>query len=145
MPVNIGTAHLSEHLLLFTIVVYALAMLAYAGDFAFGRQRVTAPEKAARAPELAGVGAVAGTAGRGAASSAGPGGPGGAAGPAGRDAAPVSWWVRAALTLTVAGLITHITGHLAPRHLRGPGPVGQHVRVHHGDHLHGGHRRWSPP
>ena len=39
MPINSGLAQLSEHLLLFTIVVYALAMLAYACDFAFGRQR----------------------------------------------------------------------------------------------------------
>ena len=35
MPINSGLAQLSENLLLFTIVVYALAMLAYACDFAF--------------------------------------------------------------------------------------------------------------
>ena len=61
MPVNSGLAQLSENLLLFTIVVYALAMLAYACDFAFGRQRT--PESAAgEAPELVSAGVVAGTA-----------------------------------------------------------------------------------
>jgi cytochrome c-type biogenesis protein CcsB len=57
MPINSGLAQLSENLLLFTIVVYALAMLAYACDFAFGRQR--ADESApAKAPELVTAGAV---------------------------------------------------------------------------------------
>ncbi|HEY5987791.1 MAG TPA: hypothetical protein VIV12_15660, partial [Streptosporangiaceae bacterium] len=37
MPVNIGLAQLSDHFLLSTVFLYALAMLAYAGDFAFGR------------------------------------------------------------------------------------------------------------
>jgi cytochrome c-type biogenesis protein CcsB len=70
MPVNSGLAQLSEDLLLFTIVVYALAMLAYACDFAFGRQR--AKESApAKAPELVAAGAVAGTAGMTTAATAG--------------------------------------------------------------------------
>ncbi len=118
MLINIGLAQLSEHLLLFTIVVYALAMLAYAGDFAFGRLRVTAPGTA-KAPELAGVGAAAGGGAAAAAGSAdravsapaadaGPGSPGGPA--AGRSGQRPGWWVRVALALTVAGLITHITG-----------------------------------
>jgi len=58
MPINSGLAQLSEDLLLFTIVVYALAMLAYACDFAFGRQRADEPATA-RAPELVTAGAVA--------------------------------------------------------------------------------------
>ena len=62
MPINSGLAQLSEDLLLITIVVYALAMLAYACDFAFGRQH--AQESApAKVPELVAAGVVAGTAG----------------------------------------------------------------------------------
>jgi cytochrome c-type biogenesis protein CcsB len=108
--------------LLFTIVVYALAMLAYAGDFAFGRQRLTAAGPAT-APDLVSVGAAAGAAGR-AVTAAGAAGPVSDPGTAGRgpagsgtgtgagSAAGPSWWVRSALILTVAGLITHIAGIL---------------------------------
>jgi cytochrome c-type biogenesis protein CcsB len=120
MHINIGLAQLSEHLLLFTIVVYALAMLAYAGDFAFGRQRITAAGPAT-APDLVSVGAAAGAAGR-AVTAAGAAGPVSDPGTAGRgpagsgtgagSAARPSWWVRSALILTVAGLITHIAGIL---------------------------------
>ena len=126
MPINIGLAQLSEHLLLFTIVVYALAMLGYAGDFAFGRQRITAAGPAT-APDLVSVGAAAGAAG-GAVTAPGAAGPVSGPGTAGRGpdgtgtgtgagsaagpAAGPSWWVRSALILTVAGLITHIAGIL---------------------------------
>jgi cytochrome c-type biogenesis protein CcsB len=124
MHINIGLAQLSEHLLLFTIVVYALAMLAYAGDFAFGRQRITAAGPAT-APDLVSVGAAAGAAG-GAVTAPGAAGPVSGPGTAGRvpdgtgtgpgtgagSAAGPSWWVRSALILTVAGLITHIAGIL---------------------------------
>lgn len=141
MHINIGLAQLSEHLLLFTIVVYALAMLAFACDFAFGRQRITAAGTVS-APELVGVGAagpavagqtVAGTAvagqavagqapggpasgpaagGRlpdGSGTGAGPGGPGT---PLAGSSTKPGWWVRLALTLTIAGLITHVAGIL---------------------------------
>jgi cytochrome c-type biogenesis protein CcsB len=110
MPINSGLAQLSEHLLLFTIVVYALAMLAYACDFAFGRQRADEPAPA-QAADLVTAGAVtagaataggatAGAATAGAAAPAGTvtagtvtatagkataGGPGGAAGRPGDD------------------------------------------------------------
>ena len=43
-PVNIGLAQLSDHFLLATVFFYALAVLAFAGDFAFGRR--TAPRVA---------------------------------------------------------------------------------------------------
>lgn len=42
MPVNIDLADASNALLVATLVLYALAMLAYACDFAFARQRVLA-------------------------------------------------------------------------------------------------------
>ena len=38
MPVNVGLAQLSDHFLLATVFFYAFAVLAYAGDFAFGRR-----------------------------------------------------------------------------------------------------------
>ena len=135
MPINSGLAQLSERLLLFTIVVYAFAMLAYACDFAFGRQR--ADESAtAKAPELVTAGAVAaGAVTAGAATASGAtaaarkttaGTAGGAAGRRGDDSAarpPAALfagstsrrpgiWVRTALVLTIIGLTAHIAGIL---------------------------------
>jgi cytochrome c-type biogenesis protein CcsB len=135
MPINSGLAQLSEDLLLFTIVVYAFAMLAYACDFAFGRQR--ADESAtAKAPELVTAGAVtAGAVTAGAATAGGAtaaagkvtaGPAGGAAGRRGDDSGarpPAALfagstsrrpgiWVRTALGLTIIGLTAHIAGIL---------------------------------
>ncbi len=58
MPVNTGLAHLSNGLLLSALVIYAVAMLAYACDFAFGRKQAPAVIKA-RVPELVSAGAAA--------------------------------------------------------------------------------------
>jgi len=118
MHINIGLAQLSEQLLVLTIVVYAIAMLAYACDFAFGRQRIAAPP-AAEAPEYAPAGAVAAAAGqRAAGPGSGPGrrlpdGPEGnrpATAPGGPAATRPGWWVRSAFALTIAGLVMHIAG-----------------------------------
>jgi cytochrome c-type biogenesis protein CcsB len=118
MHINIGLAQLSEQLLVLTIVVYAIAMLAYACDFAFGRQRIAAPP-AAKAPEYAPAGAVAAAAGqRAAGPGSGPGrrlpdGPEGnrpATVPGGPAATRPGWWVRSAFALTIAGLVMHIAG-----------------------------------
>jgi cytochrome c-type biogenesis protein CcsB len=51
VPVNIGLAQLSDHFLLATVFLYALAMLAFAGDFAFGQitRKPAAPAKTAGA------------------------------------------------------------------------------------------------
>src|ERR1022692_3324417 len=65
MSDNLGLAQLSDHLLIIAVVVYSLAMLAYAGDFAYGRRVKTASaagEAARPVPELAGVGASGGAA-----------------------------------------------------------------------------------
>ncbi|HXP21165.1 MAG TPA: c-type cytochrome biogenesis protein CcsB [Streptosporangiaceae bacterium] len=71
MPINTGLAQLSNAALVSAIVLYALAMLAYAGDFAFGKHR-TAAAPQARVPELVGAGApVAAAAGAAAADQAG--------------------------------------------------------------------------
>ncbi len=69
MPVNSGLAEASNALLLSTVVIYALAMLAYACDFAFGRRPAAAAEKV-RVPELVGTVAGAASAGAGAVSAA---------------------------------------------------------------------------
>ena len=135
MPVNTGLAQVSYGLLVATVVIYALAMLAYACDFAFGKDRVLTgipaevPDQAtAEVPDL--VGAAASPAGarsvaglRGAGSAAGPGnagGPGNASGagpatvvagsgqPAGRGPWPAGLWLRSAFGLTCAGLAAQV-------------------------------------
>jgi cytochrome c-type biogenesis protein CcsB len=144
VSVNIGLAQLSDHFLLATVVLYALGMLAFAGDFAYGRgarQRPATAGKAADAVAVADSVPVADTArvavpagvtasaGASPASSAPvpPAGPpasrpgsGAGTGAVGTVAAsrwraggaPAGPWVRAALVLTVLGLITHILGIL---------------------------------
>jgi cytochrome c-type biogenesis protein CcsB len=72
VSVNLGLAQVSGDFLVAAIVIYSLAVLAFAGDFAFGRPRRAAAASAAvasgdRAAELATVGAVAGAAAAGAA------------------------------------------------------------------------------
>jgi cytochrome c-type biogenesis protein CcsB len=53
MPVNVGLAQLSDHFLLATVFFYALAVLAYAGDFAFGRRAEPRAVKAVPAEQAA--------------------------------------------------------------------------------------------
>jgi cytochrome c-type biogenesis protein CcsB len=139
VPVNLGLAQLSNHFLICTVVLYSLALLAYAGDFAFGRHPAKAVTPSAQAPELVAAGVPAAAAGAGTGEGAGPGsagpgsdGPGsagpGSAGPGSagdappqpgvpvpRDGSRASWvpagpWVRAALVLSVLGLAAHVTG-----------------------------------
>ena len=133
MPVNVGLAQLSDHFLLATVFFYALAVLAYAGDFAFGRRAAKAAPGAQPAPvaEQAKVAVAAGIAAQGPPARPAPGdegvgavAPAGAAAGDGADAgpplaAPSRWraggapagpWIRAALGLTVIGLATQILG-----------------------------------
>ena len=49
MPVNEGLANLSHYAFVVTVMAYALAVLAFACDFAFGRHAI-GPLKAAREP-----------------------------------------------------------------------------------------------
>ena len=58
MPVNTGLAQISYGLLLASLITYALAMLAYACDFAFSKERLMTgipAEVPAEQPELVGV------------------------------------------------------------------------------------------
>ena len=108
MPVNIDLADASNALLVATLVLYALAMLAYACDFAFARQRVLAGVETpvrvavgAGGPEVA----VTGDPGPPAAASAGP------------DPAAGRWpagaWLRTAFGLTCLGVGCHVLAILA--------------------------------
>jgi cytochrome c-type biogenesis protein CcsB len=127
VPVNVGLAQLSDHFLLATVFFYALAVLAYAGDFAFGRQAAKEAAGAEGAPERAAVAvgaAIAAHAGSGAATQAVASGLTAPEEPATADAgpgaatpsrwraggAPAGPWIRAALALTVIGLATQILG-----------------------------------
>jgi cytochrome c-type biogenesis protein CcsB len=109
MPANLGLAHLSNAFLIVALLCYSLAVLAFAGDFAFGRRRGAAGGRQARArvPALVGVGAADGS-------------PPGDAAPGGAPAAPsaprsrpepaAGRWVRAALAATTVGLAAHLLG-----------------------------------
>ena len=141
-PVNLGLAQLSDHFLLATVFFYALAVLAFAGDFAFVRR--AAPRGAEKqteagpAPAQARVAVGAAVAGHAAADAPAPvtgdaetaeaaetvvpapaaagtgggadGGPAVAASRWRASGAPAGPWVRAALALTVIGLVTQILG-----------------------------------
>ena len=122
MGVNQGLSHLSDHFLMVTLVLYFLAVLSFAADFAFGRRPVAVTAKAT-VPELVTAGgasaAAAGTA-SGSTADAGaaqPGGTNGGSGNGGSAAAvsrpslrDASFWVRAGLGLTVLGVLAHIVG-----------------------------------
>jgi cytochrome c-type biogenesis protein CcsB len=97
MPVNTGLATVSNDFLLTAVVIYALAMLAFACDFAFGPRPATAA--AVKVPALVGAGAAAGPGGAAAGTSAVT---------AGRER--LGRWVAIAVTLTCLGLALHITG-----------------------------------
>jgi cytochrome c-type biogenesis protein CcsB len=127
VSVNLGFAHASSDFLIAALLIYSLAVLAFAGDYAYGRPARKAGAKAA-APATAQLATVgAGTAGAAAepAGSAGqaeptqppasPASPGGGAGavPAPRTGALRSvWeagpWIRAATTLSAVGMLAHL-------------------------------------
>ena len=56
MAVNQGLSHLSDHFLMVTLVLYFLAVLAFAADFAFGKRSSAEPAKTV-VPELVTAGA----------------------------------------------------------------------------------------
>jgi cytochrome c-type biogenesis protein CcsB len=117
--INTGLADASNALLLSTVVLYALAMLSYACDFAFRKERLMASATApAPAPAPALVSAsVAGVGGGSAVAVDGRGSADGGSG-AGGDAAdeepvrgklwPTGFWLRTAFGLTCVGLLAHL-------------------------------------
>ena len=66
MSVNAGLAHVSTDFMIAALLIYSLALLAFAGDYAFGRPRrkamMAAAPAADRAAQLASVGAAGGSA-----------------------------------------------------------------------------------
>jgi cytochrome c-type biogenesis protein CcsB len=116
MAINQGLSHLSDHFLMVTLVLYFLAVLAFAADFAFGKRTSAEPVKA-EVPELVTAGAAGAAAATTSPASASTGtgraGNGGAAA-MGRTGRPrlrdASFWVRAGLALTALGLLAHIVG-----------------------------------
>jgi cytochrome c-type biogenesis protein CcsB len=126
MPVNVALGHLSNDFLIAALVIYSLSVVAFAGDFAFGRPRradtsarVQAQERAAA---LATVGAAGSTAAGRPDRATPPGGPADAAGaPAGpgQDSMPevavpglrairqAGRWVQAGVALSTVGVVAH--------------------------------------
>jgi len=118
MPVNTGLAQVSNDFLLVAVVIYALAMLAFACDFAFGKKPAKAAT-AARVPAPALVGAAAGSgdapatdlpASDGPAAGVGAAGAGGGGSAATTGRTGVGRWVAIAVTLVCLGLAAHTTG-----------------------------------
>ncbi|HEY6491757.1 MAG TPA: c-type cytochrome biogenesis protein CcsB [Trebonia sp.] len=116
MSVNLGFAQASSDFLTAALLIYSLAVLAFAGDYAFGRPRRSAVAKAA-APAVAqlatvGAGSAAGTAG-----SVGEAAPPAPPEPPARPVRPLGafrsmWaagpWVRVAVTLSAIGMLAHL-------------------------------------
>ena len=65
MPDNQGLSHLSDHFLIVAVVLYSLAVIAFAADFAFGRRSPVVSRAGAgvrhRVPAAVGAGAGAWT------------------------------------------------------------------------------------
>ncbi len=127
MSVNVGFAHVSNDFLISALLIYSVAVLTFAGDYAFGRPRRAAARAArpAEVAQLATVGAVTAGAGTTAEppgsdepSEVTPAGtgtpPGGApvkpARPAGafRSVLAAGPWVRAAVAFSAAGALAHL-------------------------------------
>jgi cytochrome c-type biogenesis protein CcsB len=126
VSVNLGLAHVSTDFLIAALLIYSLALLAFAGDYAFGRPRRKAAAAAAPVAERATQFAAVGAASVGAAAADGavldepaPAVTGGPAGPANgarperpagafraiREAGP---WVVAAAALSWLGILAHV-------------------------------------
>ncbi|MGH3069643.1 MAG: c-type cytochrome biogenesis protein CcsB [Streptosporangiaceae bacterium] len=124
MPDNQGLSHLSDHFLIVAVVLYSLAVIAFAADFAFGRRSPVVTRAGAgvrdRVPAAVGAGAGggaadgaavdSGAADNGAGDSGAAGGSAVAGGQRGHTDVQPSRLVRIALLLITAGLALHLTG-----------------------------------
>ncbi|HTX27431.1 MAG TPA: c-type cytochrome biogenesis protein CcsB [Streptosporangiaceae bacterium] len=130
MPVNLALGHVSNDFLIAAIVIYSLSVVAFAGDFAFGRPRraettVRVRQARARAAALATVGAASAAAGGGGSppvtSPADEALGRVASGPAAGDSMPelavpalraigqAGPWIRTAMTLAAVAVAAHLT------------------------------------
>jgi cytochrome c-type biogenesis protein CcsB len=130
MPVNLALGHVSNDFLIAAIVIYSVSVVAFAGDFAFGRPwRADATARVHQARERSAALAAVGAAGVTTASvTAGGGGPADtplASGAASVPAAAASMpepavpalraigqagpWIRAAMALAAVAVLAHLT------------------------------------
>jgi cytochrome c-type biogenesis protein CcsB len=113
MPDNQGLSHLSDHFLIVAVVLYSLAVMAFAADFAFGRRSPVVTRAQADVPDRVPAGVAAGAGAPPASTLAGGTAPGSPAqsggGRPGSPSAP-SRLVRIALLFTTAGLALHTAG-----------------------------------
>jgi cytochrome c-type biogenesis protein CcsB len=126
VPVNLALGHVSNDFLIAALVIYSLSVVAFAGDFAFGRPRraasgATGQQARERTAALASVGAAAAAAAPPAAAPpassapATPAAPGSAppasmpeiAVPPLRAIRQAGRWVQAAMALSAAGVLAH--------------------------------------
>jgi cytochrome c-type biogenesis protein CcsB len=129
VPVNLALGHVSTDFLIAALVIYSLSVVAFAGDFAFGRPRraasaATGQQAQTRAGALASVGAAAAAPAVPSSSAAPPAAPSASGAPsAPGSAAPDSMpevavpplrairqagrWVQAAMALSAAGVVAH--------------------------------------
>ena len=106
MPINTAAADTSNGLLLSTVIIYAIAMLCYACDFAFAKHRVLAgvsDQAEVAVPELVAAGAGGPSA---TVSESRPAAVAGGDTPASR--LPSGFWLRLAFSLTCVGLLVHV-------------------------------------
>ncbi|MBV9092877.1 MAG: c-type cytochrome biogenesis protein CcsB [Streptosporangiaceae bacterium] len=120
MPVNLALGHASNDFMIAALVIYSLSVVAFAGDFAFGRPRRAVTTSAAREPSAA-LAAVGAAADGPAAQGPGPGADGPAEGLAVTDSVPepappplravrqAGPWVTAAMALGILGAAAHAT------------------------------------
>jgi cytochrome c-type biogenesis protein CcsB len=124
VSVNLGLAHVSTDFMIAALLIYSLALLAFAGDYAFGRPRrkaaAAAPVGAASAGAAASDGAGSDGAVLDAPAPAVTGGPAGPANPLGSPARPerpagafraireAGPWVVAAAALSWLGILAHV-------------------------------------
>jgi cytochrome c-type biogenesis protein CcsB len=111
VPVNLALGHVSNDFLIAALVIYSFAVVAFAGDFAFGRPRraaSAASEQQARerAAALATVGAAAAPP-TAPATPVVPDSMPELAVPALRAISQAGRWVQAAMALSVAGVVAH--------------------------------------
>ncbi len=109
MPINASLGDLSNGLLLATVVLYALAMLSYASDFAFAKHRVMAGLTGTSVAEVPAAEFVAAGSG-GPATTVATSTPPAPAAPPQELASrwPSGFWLRLAFGLTCVGLTAHV-------------------------------------
>ena len=114
MPVNLGYAHVSNDFLIAALLIYSLAVLAFAGDYAFGRPRRAAEAKAAATPaaQLATVGGGSPSTASAVAEPPAPVIPAAAPPAPPTGAIKAIWaagpWVRTAVSLSALGVLAHL-------------------------------------